>query len=60
MAEEFDADFQGETFLRLKELILEAGASAEGYDGEFAYHSTSRDLFLFFTQSSRKLGLVRM
>ena len=42
MSEKADADddvaFEGQALLRFQELLLEAGASAEGYDGVFADH----------------------
>ena len=43
VAEEPDTDddvaFKGETLLRFKELIFEAGAAAQGYDFIFADHT---------------------
>ena len=42
VAEEADADddvaCEGEAFLRFQELVFEARAAAEGYDGVFAGH----------------------
>lgn len=62
VAEEADADddvsFEGETFLGLKELVLEARAPAEGYDFVLADHVVIffsrilRDASTFFFSSS--------
>ena len=45
MAEKADADddvaFKSQALLRFKELVLEAGAAAKGYDFVFADHSST-------------------
>lgn len=52
MAEKAHADddvaFKGESFLNLKELVLEAGATAEGYDFELADHRLMLSSICFY------------
>ena len=45
-----DIPLQRQTLLRLKELVLETGAAAQGYDFVFAYHGVSYNSFRVYEQ----------
>ena len=60
VAEEAHADddvaFEGEAFLRFDELILEAGAAAQGDYGELSYHKTVIKRLFFMPDNSSQLS----